>query len=91
MLIKKHQGYRIHILNNQKYWHCYKRSPVLFWILKAVTLEVLSAVADDLLLEGRIGCVTCHDILFNPKNKEKFKILYKSNEGSALCLTCHNR
>jgi len=48
-------------------------------------------VADDLLVEGRIECVTCHNILFNSKKKEKYEILYKSNKGSALCLTCHNR
>ena len=48
-------------------------------------------VADDLLVEGRIEYVTCHDILFNRKHKEKYEILYKSNNGSALCLTCHTR
>ena len=48
-------------------------------------------VAEDLLVEGRIECVTCHNILFNRENSEKFEILYKSNAGSALCLTCHNR
>lgn len=48
-------------------------------------------VADDLLVEGRIECVTCHSIIFRDGEKEKYEILVKSNGGSALCLTCHNR
>lgn len=47
-------------------------------------------IAEDLLVEGRIECVTCHNIFFNPENKEKYKVLNKSNESAALCLTCHN-
>ena len=48
-------------------------------------------VADDLLVEGRIECVTCHNILFRDGEKEKYEILNKGNGGSALCLTCHKR
>lgn len=48
-------------------------------------------VAEDLLVEGRIECVTCHNIVFREGEKDKYEILVKGNGGSALCLTCHNR
>lgn len=48
-------------------------------------------VAEDLLVEGKIECVTCHNIIFKEGEKRKYEILVKSNSGSALCFTCHNR
>ena len=48
-------------------------------------------IAQDLLVEGRIECISCHNILFNPKNLKKFETLNISNVNSGLCLTCHNR
>jgi predicted CXXCH cytochrome family protein len=39
---------------------------------------------DMVLVDGRIGCISCH----NPLNSEK-NHLVKSNTGSDLCLTCH--
>lgn len=48
-------------------------------------------VADDLMVEGRIECVTCHNIFFKPAMRERFEVLNKSNNGSGLCLTCHKR
>lgn len=38
------------------------------------------------LIDGKIGCTTCH----NPYSKEKGQLVM-SNEGSALCVTCHIR
>lgn len=48
-------------------------------------------IAQDLLVNGYIECVTCHNIFFNPKDLEKYEILNLKNSGSQLCLTCHNR
>ena len=48
-------------------------------------------IAEDLLVDGKVECVTCHNIFFNPKDKRKYEVLNKSNNGSGLCLTCHNR
>lgn len=48
-------------------------------------------VAEDLLVEGRIECVTCHNIIFKEEEKGEYATLIKSNNGSSLCLTCHNR
>ena len=47
-------------------------------------------IAEDLLVDGRVECITCHNIFFSPKHKEKYEVLNKSNESAALCLTCHN-
>lgn len=35
---------------------------------------------------GKVGCLTCHDPL-----NEQDKHLAKSDHGSALCFTCHNK
>lgn len=37
------------------------------------------------LVEGKVGCTSCH----NPYSREKF-MLVMSNSGSALCLACHD-
>ena len=36
--------------------------------------------------QNEVGCITCHD----PHNNEKGHFLRVSNEGSAICLECHN-
>jgi predicted CXXCH cytochrome family protein len=38
-----------------------------------------------IFVKGRVGCLTCH----NPLNPEKDHLVM-SNQGSALCLTCHS-
>lgn len=44
--------------------------------------------SDVLFVEGRVGCLSCHDV--NPINK-KTSHLSQGNDGSALCLSCHNK
>lgn len=47
-----------------------------------------STINNDLLLAGQMQCSSCHDV----HNAGGFdKLLVKSNAGSALCLTCHNK
>lgn len=58
-------------------------------------------IADDMLKNGRIECTSCHDVHFSmekvackscppPWQKTtKYNSLLKSNEKSALCITCH--
>ncbi|MBI4668291.1 MAG: cytochrome c3 family protein [Elusimicrobia bacterium] len=43
-------------------------------------------ISQDMLRDGKLQCVSCH----NPHNPGNGKFLVKSNAGSALCLTCHN-
>jgi predicted CXXCH cytochrome family protein len=42
----------------------------------------------DLLHEGKLECSSCHDV-HNASGEDY--LLVKSNAGSALCLTCHNK
>ena len=44
-----------------------------------------STIATDLLWNGYFECSSCHDV-HNPTHRP---FLYRSNEGSDLCLTCH--
>jgi len=45
-------------------------------------------IDEDLLLAGRMECSSCH----NPHNESgEDHLLTKSNAGSALCLTCHDK
>ncbi len=39
------------------------------------------------LVNGRVSCVTCHDV-FNPNNTDNLKLAV-DNRGSKLCFTCH--
>lgn len=48
-------------------------------------------VAEDLLVEGRIECVSCHNIMFKEGEMGEYATLIKNNRRSSLCLTCHNR
>ena len=48
-------------------------------------------VAEDLLVNGKIECVTCHNIYYERGENLKYGKLNKSNDGSDLCFTCHNR
>ncbi len=63
-------------------------------------------IAEDLLENGRMECISCHDVHSMRKHGDfenidaaersghlsgTFNSLRKSNEHSALCLTCHNK
>ena len=48
-------------------------------------------IAQDLLIDGRIECITCHNIYYELGETQKYSKLNKSNGQSDLCLTCHNR
>lgn len=41
---------------------------------------------DMVLVDGRVGCLSCH----NPLNPEK-NHLVRNNDGSELCMTCHSK
>ena len=43
-------------------------------------------ISEDLLFNNRVECISCH----NP-HASAAKLLIKSNQRSALCLTCHNK
>ena len=44
-------------------------------------------IASKMLFTGKVECASCH----NPHDNQYTKFLRKSNAGSALCLTCHNK
>jgi len=46
------------------------------------------SIQDEMLFGGRVECASCHDV-HNSFNQAK--LLVKSNVGSALCLTCHDK
>jgi predicted CXXCH cytochrome family protein len=43
---------------------------------------------EDLLYNGKMECVTCHDV-HNSQNPGAEKFLWKSDRNSAFCVTCH--
>lgn len=43
---------------------------------------------EDLLYDGKMECVTCHDV-HNSQNPGAEKFLWKSDSNSAFCVTCH--
>ncbi len=45
------------------------------------------SINDDMLFGGKLQCASCH----NPHDDTNAAFLVKSNSGSALCLTCHNK
>ncbi|MCK5516593.1 MAG: cytochrome C [Desulfobulbaceae bacterium] len=45
-------------------------------------------IDQDMLFSGSLECASCHDV--HNANDTGGDLLIKSNEGSALCLTCHN-
>ncbi len=61
-------------------------------------------IAEDLLVNGRVECVSCHNAHFSMEKvacstcpkvdninlDENYLSLWKSNRQSLLCLTCHN-
>ena len=47
-----------------------------------------STIADDLLTAGNMECSSCHDV---HNDAGVPSLLVKSNVGSALCLTCHDK
>jgi len=46
-----------------------------------------SDIATDMLFAGKVQCASCHDV----HGTGIPNLLLKSNAGSALCLTCHNK
>ena len=45
-------------------------------------------IAEDLLFSNTLGCASCHDV----HNADGItNMLRKNNEGSAFCLTCHDK
>ncbi|MDH5630289.1 MAG: cytochrome c3 family protein, partial [Gammaproteobacteria bacterium] len=51
----------------------------------------VSGTIDSLLLAaGEVQCSSCHDV-HNTNAVTGTQLLLKSNAGSALCLTCHNK
>ncbi len=64
-----------------------------------------STIEEDLLQEGRVECTSCHDVhigrntqgcigchnIHSGNMTTTTLSLWKSNEDSALCLTCHNK
>lgn len=46
-----------------------------------------STIERDLLIDGHVECVSCHDV----HNSQRPDLLVMSNGGSALCLTCHDK
>lgn len=48
-------------------------------------------VAEDLLVDGKIECITCHNVYYERGETLKYGKLNKSNNGSDLCFMCHNR
>jgi len=45
-------------------------------------------IQEDMLFSGLLQCASCHDV---HNGSGVGKLLIKSNAGSALCLTCHNK
>ena len=45
-------------------------------------------IAEDLLFDDKVECASCHDV--HDKGTGDY-LLRKSNDGSALCLTCHDK
>lgn len=50
----------------------------------------VGSVNDDMLLQGKMECSSCHDV-HNTRAVAGTKLLLKDNVGSALCLTCHDK
>ena len=48
---------------------------------------VSGTIASKMLFGGKLECASCH----NPHDNQFTFFLRKSNTGSALCLTCHNK
>lgn len=47
------------------------------------------SIAEDLLVNGRVECTSCHDE--HSDHRAGATMLRMSNEGSRLCLTCHDK
>jgi predicted CXXCH cytochrome family protein len=45
-------------------------------------------IAAKMLISGKVQCASCHDV---HNGAGVGSLLLKSNSGSALCLTCHNK
>jgi predicted CXXCH cytochrome family protein len=49
---------------------------------------LIGTIQQDLLFDNRMECASCHDV---HNSYSQPGLLVKSNAGSALCLTCHNK
>lgn len=47
------------------------------------------SIAEDLLVDGRVECISCHDQ--HTGHGEGKMMLRMTNEGSRLCLVCHDK
>lgn len=47
-----------------------------------------SSITNDMLIGNQVQCASCHDV-HNGSGVDK--LLRKTNQASALCLTCHNK
>lgn len=47
-----------------------------------------STIANDMLFAGNMECASCHDV---HNSTDIDPLLVKTNAGSALCLTCHDK
>ncbi len=47
-----------------------------------------NSIDEDLLRDHRVECISCHDVHGQADTKH---LLVKNNNGSQLCLTCHNK
>jgi predicted CXXCH cytochrome family protein len=54
--------------------------------MTAATSRALRSGEGLVFIAGRVGCLSCHDP-FNPAPRH----LARNNEGSGLCLSCHNK
>ncbi|MBI5663134.1 MAG: cytochrome C [Ignavibacterium album] len=52
------------------------------------TTSLGGTINNDLLIGGKLQCASCHDVHNHYNNPSLLKI---SNNGSMLCLTCHNK
>jgi len=52
---------------------------------------ITGTIAADLLFAGNMECASCHDVHDGAGLGATGFLLVKSNAGSALCLTCHNK
>lgn len=58
------------------------------WDPTTTASGITSTIDQDLLFGGKMQCASCHDVHNADNNKY---LLVKANNGSALCLTCHNK
>lgn len=53
------------------------------------SVNLKGTIADVLLVDGSIECVTCHNIFFKTEKKQRYNIL-NEGVGTLLCFECHS-